>query len=190
MSLYATTSQTVGPYLHIGLTWLIREDLVGPGVTGEPITIQGRVLDGDGKPVNDALVEIWQANAHGKYAHPEDRQSKPLEPGFKGFGRSATDDNGAFRFRTVKPGRVPGPGGALQAPHIAVTVFSRGMLRHVYTRIYFSDEAKNDVDPILALVPAERRATVIAKRADRNGQAVYTFDIRLQGDVETVFFDI
>ena len=117
-------------------------------MTGEQIAIQGRVLDGDGKPVNDALVEIWQANAHGKYAHPEDKQGKPLEAGFKGFGRSATDENGAFRFKTIKPGRVPGPGGALQAPHIAVTVFMRGLLKHLVSRIYFPDEPANADDPV------------------------------------------
>jgi protocatechuate 3,4-dioxygenase, alpha subunit len=134
-------------------------------------------------------VEIWQADSAGRYAHPADRRALP-NASFKGFGRVATDKNGAYSFETIKPGAVPGPNGAAQAPHIGVTVFSRGMLRHLYTRIYFSDEAKNDADPILALVPPERRATLIAKRADRNGHAVYTFDIRLQGDGETVFFDI
>src|SRR5262245_66574293 len=117
MSLYATTSQTVGPYLHIGLTWLIRENLVGPGVTGEPVTIQGRVVDGDGKPVGDALVEIWQANAHGKYAQPDDKQAKPLEPGFKGWGRSATGDNGVLQFNTNRQGRGTSEGGKVHAPH-------------------------------------------------------------------------
>ena len=128
MSLQTTSSQTVGPYLHIGLTWLVTDNLVGPGVSGETVTIEGRITDGDGKPVNDALVEIWQANAHGKYAHPDDLQDKPLEPAFKGFGRVPTDDSGAFRFTTIKPGRVAAPGGGLQAPHINVTVFMRGML--------------------------------------------------------------
>jgi len=189
MSLHATTSQTVGPYLHIGLTWLIREDLLGPGVTGEQVTIQGRVLDGDGKPVNDALVEIWQANAHGKYAHPEDRQAKPLEPGFKGFGRSATDENGAFRFKTIKPGRVPGPGGALQAPHIAVTVFMRGQLKHLVSRIYFPDEPANADDPVLKLVPEERRSTLVARKLP-GGKGALEWNVILQGAEETVFFDV
>ena len=175
MSLYATTSQTVGPYLHIGLTWLIREDLVSPGVTGDPVTIQGRVLDGNGKPVNDALVEIWQANA--------------LEPGFKGFGRSATDDNGAFRFKTIKPGRVPGPGGALQAPHIAVTVFMRGQLKQLVSRIYFPDEPSNADDPVLRLVPAERRSTLVAKKLP-GGKGALEWNVNLQGAEETVFFDL
>src|SRR5215468_7881810 len=140
MSLYATTSQTVGPYLHIGMTWLIRENLVGPGVIGEPVTLQGRVVDGDGKPVGDALVEIWQANAHGKYAHPDDTQARPLEPGFNGFGRVFTDEEGRFRLTTIKPGPVPAPGGGMQAPHLNVTIFMRGLLKHLNTRMYFPGE--------------------------------------------------
>src|SRR5215468_11994798 len=189
MSLYATTSQTVGPYLHIGLTWLIRENLVGPGVIGEPVTLQGRVVDGDGKPVGDALVEIWQANAHGKYAHPDDKQAKPLEPDFKGWGRSATDDNGMFRFTTIKPGRVPGPDGKLQAPHIAVTVFMRGLLRRLVTRIYFPNEPANSEDFALNLVEASRRKTLIANPVAGHAGAL-EWNVQLQGTNETVFFDI
>jgi protocatechuate 3,4-dioxygenase, alpha subunit len=191
-----TPSQTVGPYFHYGLTprdydfsEVFHNSLVTPDASGERIRIEGRVFDADGTGINDSMVEIWQADSAGRYAHPADRRALP-NASFKGFGRVATDKNGAYSFETIKPGPVPGPNGAAQAPHIGVTVFSRGMLRHLYTRIYFSDEAKNDADPILALVPPERRATLIAKRADRNGQAVYTFDIRLQGDGETVFFDI
>jgi protocatechuate 3,4-dioxygenase, alpha subunit len=191
-----TPSQTVGPYFHYGLTprdydfsEVFHNSLVTPDASGERIRIEGRVFDADGTGINDSMVEIWQADSAGRYAHPADRRALP-NASFKGFGRVATDKNGAYSFETIKPGPVPGPNGAAQAPHIGVTVFSRGMLRHLYTRIYFSDEAKNDADPILTLVPAERRATLIAKRADRNGQAVYTFDIRLQGDGETVFFDI
>ena len=186
MSLYATPSQTVGPYLHIGLTWLITENLAPKGIPGERVRIQGRVLDGDGQPVNDALVEIWQANAAGKYAHPRDRQSKPLADGFRGFGRSATNRNGAFRFRTIKPGPVPGPGGKLQAPHIAVNVFMRGQLKQLVSRIYFPGETSNAQDPVLALVPADRRATLIA-RAVKPG--VQEWNVILQGKAETVFFD-
>ena len=188
MSLQATTSQTVGPYLHIGLTWLITENLVGPGVTGERVSIEGRVLDGEGKPVDDALVETWQANAHGKYAHPADRQAKPVEQGFRGFGRSATDAEGRFRFRTIKPGRVPGPGGKLQAPHIAVNVFMRGQLKQLVTRIYFPDDPANAADPVLALVPAERRATLIARKL-AGGTGALEWNVILQGAEETVFFD-
>lgn len=187
MSLQATASQTVGPYFSIGLTKLNNDNLAGPEVTGQRVTIQGRVLDGDGKPVNDAMIEIWQANAHGKYAHPEDTQDKPLEPGFKGFGRVPTDDNGAFRFTTIKPGRVPGPGGATQAPHLVVGVFMRGLLKRLVTRIYFPDEPGNADDPILKLVPAERRQTVIARKSATAG--VLEWNIIVQGKEETVFFD-
>jgi protocatechuate 3,4-dioxygenase alpha subunit len=188
MSLHATTSQTVGPYLHIGLTWLITENLAAPGVSGERVSIEGRVLDGDGRPVDDALVEIWQANAHGKYAHPEDQQAKPLEQGFRGFGRSATDAQGRFRFHTIKPGRVPGPQDRLQAPHIAVNVFMRGQLKQLVTRIYFPDEPANAEDPVLALVPAARRGTLIARRRVGNPGAL-EWNVILQGAEETVFFD-
>lgn len=191
-----TPSQTVGPYFHYGLTprdydfsEVFDNNLVTPDASGERIRIEGRVFDADGQGISDSMVEIWQADSAGRYAHPADRRALP-NASFKGFGRVATDKNGAYSFETIRPGTVPGPNGAAQAPHIAVIVFSRGMLRHLYTRIYFADEAKNDADPILAMVPPERRATLIARRADRNGHAVYTFDIRLQGDGETVFFDI
>jgi protocatechuate 3,4-dioxygenase alpha subunit len=189
MSLQMTTSQTVGPYLHIGLTWLIIDQLAGPGVSGEPVTIEGRVLDGDGKPVNDALLELWQANAIGRYASPEDTQDKPLEEGFRGFGRVATDDEGRYRFSTIKPGRVPGPGGKLQAPHIAVNLFMRGQLKQLVARIYFPGEAANAEDAVLALVPAERRDTLVAKPVSGR-KGVLQWDVVLQGGNETVFFDL
>lgn len=188
MNPHATTSQTAGPYLRIGLDWLITENLAGPDVTGERVTIQGRVTDGEGKPVNDAVVEIWQANAHGRYAHPDDDQNKPLEAGFRGFGRSGTDEHGAFRFHTIKPGRVPGPDGRLQAPHIVVSVFMRGLLKQLVTRIYFPDEPANADDPVLALVPAERRGTLVARKKDQAPGAL-EWNIVLQGEDETVFFD-
>jgi protocatechuate 3,4-dioxygenase alpha subunit len=187
MTRHATASQTVGPFLHIGLAWLTRDQLVPPDAAGERVTVTGRVLDGDGQPVPDALVEVWQANAHGKYAHPEDDQDKPLVPEFQGFGRVPTDERGAFRFTTVKPGRVPGPSGSLQAPHLLVVVFMRGLLRHLVTRLYFPDEPGNAEDPVLNLVPADRRATLIA-RAVANG--VLAWDIVLQGPDETIFFDL
>lgn len=175
MSLQATTSQTVGPYLHIGLTWLIIENLAPAGLKGERVSIEGRVVDGDGKPVNDAAVEIWQADADGKYG----------TKAFRGFGRSATDDKGVFRFQTIKPGRVPGPGGKLQAPHIGVNVFMRGQLKQLVTRIYFPDEPANAEDAVLALVPQERRGTLVARKAG----AKLEWNIILQGRDETVFFD-
>jgi len=189
MSLQATTSQTVGPYLHIGLTWLITEDLAPEGVAGERVSLEGRVIDGDGKPVNDALVEIWQANAAGKYAHPLDHQAKNLDKGFRGFGRSATDERGAFRFRTIKPGRVPGPDGKLQAPHLAVNIFMRGQLKQLVSRIYFPDEPANAEDAVLALVPSGRRDTLIAQMRSGTGDAL-EWNVVLQGKKETVFFDI
>jgi protocatechuate 3,4-dioxygenase, alpha subunit len=193
-----TPSQTVGPFFAYGLTpkdrgydWneAIGNDLVTPDASGERIRIEGRVLDGDGTPVVDAMLEIWQADAAGRYAHPADRRALP-NAAFKGFGRAGTDGDGRFGFATIKPGAVPGSDGTLQAPHIAVVVFSRGMLTHVFTRIYFADEAANAADPILGLVPADRRPTLIARREDHGGQPTYRFDIRLQGDGETVFFDI
>ena len=191
MSLRATTSQTIGPYLRIGLEWMVIEDLAPAGVAGERVHIEGRVLDADGKPVNDAAVELWQANSHGRYASPEDERDAPLERGFRGYGRSLTDDAGAFRFRTIKPGRVPGPDGKpgtegqLQAPHLLVTVFMRGLLKQLVTRMYFPDDPANADDPILALVPDDRRGTLIARR---RGDAL-EWNIVLQGKGETVFFD-
>ena len=189
MRLTATASQTVGPYFHIGLDWLAVADLAGPGVTGERVSIEGRVLDGDGLPVSDALIEIWQANAHGRYAHPEDKRDAPLEPGFTGFGRVATDDHGAFRLTTIKPDRVPGPGGRLQAPHLVVAVFMRGLLKRLVTRMYFPDEPGNADDPILNLVDAVRRATLIARKVGGREGAL-EWNVILQGAGETVFFDV
>ena len=189
MSLEATTSQTVGPYFSIGLTRLKKVDLAGPGVSGERITVEGRVLDGDRKPVPDAMIEIWQANSHGKYAHPEDDQKKPLEPGFQGFGRIPVDENGKFSFTTIKPGAVPGPNGNPQAPHIAVSVFMRGLLRRLVTRIYFPDEPANAGEFVLNLVEPERRATLIAKKSV-NQIGTLEWNVVLQGPDETIFFDI
>ena len=188
MSLPATTSQTVGPFFSIELARLEKDNLAGPGISGERVTIEGRVLDGDGAPVPDALIEIWQANSHGKYAHPEDTQNKPLEPGFHGYGRIPTDSNGVFRFTTIKPGAVPGPDGKPQAPHIAVSVFARGLMRRLVTRIYFPDEAANAGDYVLNLVAPERRGTLIAKKIEGQNGAL-AWNVILQGSEETVFFD-
>jgi protocatechuate 3,4-dioxygenase alpha subunit len=188
MTLPTTSSQTVGPFHDIGFSWLATSNLVAPGVEGDPITIEGRVLDGDGTPVTDAVVEIWQANKNGRYPHPEDTGTAPLEAAWKGFGRVATDNQGRFRFTTIKPGRAPAPGGGLQAPHINVTIFMRGMLRHLFTRIYFPDGDGNDEDPVLSAVAPARRATLVAKR-DSATPSAFTLDVRLQGENETVFFD-
>lgn len=186
MSLQATTSQTVGPYFAIGFTRLNKHDLAGQGVSGDPVTITGRVTDGDGVPVPDAVIELWQANSHGKYAHPEDKQQKPIEPGFHGYGRIPTDADGRFSFTTVKPGPVPGPEGKAQAPHIVVSVFARGLLRRLVTRIYFPDEPANAGDFVLNLVEPARRGTLIAKKAA--GTAL-EWNVILRGANETVFFD-
>jgi protocatechuate 3,4-dioxygenase alpha subunit len=184
----ATPSQTVGPFFSIGLDRLRTNSLAGPGASGERLTIEGKVLDGDGQPVPDAVIEIWQANTHGKYAHPEDAQEKPLEPGFSGYGRVPTDDNGRFRFTTIKPGSVPGPGGKAQAPHLVVSLFMRGLLKQLVTRIYFPGEAPNDSDFILSLVEPARRPTLIAKKV-QGQDGLLRWNVVLQGSEETVFFD-
>jgi protocatechuate 3,4-dioxygenase alpha subunit len=189
MSLQATTSQTAGPYFKIGLEWLNCDNLAPTGIAGERVTIQGRVLDADGIAVPDALVEVWQANSYGKYAHPEDPQDKPLEPGFKGYGRIPTDGNGTFRFQTIKPGPVPGPGGKEQAPHLVISVFMRGLLKRLVTRMYFPDDQRNAGDPVLALVEPQRRPTLIARKS-ADGSNLLQWNVILQGDQETVFFDI
>jgi protocatechuate 3,4-dioxygenase alpha subunit len=187
MKLLGTPSQTVGPFFTIGLSRLEKTVLAGLTVSGEKITIVGRVISGEGKPVPDAMLEIWQANSHGKYAHPEDDQSKPLEPGFQGFGRVGVDENGEFRFTTIKPGPVPGPGGKMQAPHIAMSVFARGLLLRLVTRIYFPDETANADDFVLNLVEPARRATLIARKTAVAG--ALEWNVILQGHDETVFFD-
>jgi protocatechuate 3,4-dioxygenase alpha subunit len=190
-----TPSATVGPFFLFGLipsTYggqdVITNNLVTPDASGERIRIEGRVLDGDGAPIPDAMVEIWQADAAGRYAHPADTRALP-NAAFRGFGRSATDEAGRYAFDTIKPGAVPGPNGNMQAPHVAVNLFSRGVLKQMVSRIYFSDEAANASDPVLNLIPSARRATLIARREERAGGAVYLLDFKLQGDGETVFFE-
>jgi protocatechuate 3,4-dioxygenase alpha subunit len=181
-------SQTVGPYLSIGL---LRELITGEVVArSDPraLVIRGQLLDGAGEPVPDGLVEIWQANAAGRYAHPADvREEIPLEDGFLGFGRSGTADEGRFEFVTVKPGRVPHPDGGLQAPHLVVGLFSRGLLKRLVTRMYFPDEEQaNAADPVLALLTGEERSTLVAVQED----GFLRFDIRLQGPGQTTFFAV
>jgi protocatechuate 3,4-dioxygenase alpha subunit len=190
-----TPSATVGPYFLYGLvpsyyggSDLATNNLVTPDVTGERIRIEGRVLDGDGAPIPDALIEIWQADGAGRYANPGDTRAPP-NAAFKGFGRASTNDEGRYLFETIKPGAVPGPNDAMQAPHIAVNFFARGVLKQMVTRIYFSDETANAADAILALVPQERRDTLIATRENGREHPTYRFDFRLQGEDETVFFD-
>jgi protocatechuate 3,4-dioxygenase alpha subunit len=192
-----TPSQTVGPYFKYGLTpngeyaWndAFTNNLLTPDVSGERIRVEGKVFDGDGALVPDCMLEIWQADAQGRFSDPQDRRALP-NTSFKGFGRTGTDAGGGYFFDTIKPGPVPDPDGKPQAPHLVLAVFARGMLLHLYTRIYFDGEAANAADPVLALVPADRRATLIAKRKAGAGNAVYTLDIHLQGDKETVFFEV
>jgi len=189
-----TPSQTVGPYLHLGLTQgaFGAPEIFGPavanaGLPGTHIRVEGRVLDGESVPLPDALIEIWQADDKGRYAHPAD--GRPLASNsFRGFGRCATDKDGSFHFATIKPGSVPGPNGAAQAPHINVGVLARGVLKRLFTRIYFAGDPANANDPILALVPADRRETLMAN-PDAKSPGLFRFDIRLQGANETVFFD-
>jgi len=192
MKLIPTATQTAGPFFYFGLARPEWADLTNGGkAQGEKITLEGLVTDGDGAPVPDAIVEIWQANAAGRYAHPEDKQDKPLDPNFRGFGRAFTDQQGLYRFTTVKPGAVPGRGNALQAPHIAVSLAARGLLHHLFTRVYFPGEALNKTDPVLGAIddPAAQKTLVAAAKDKTNGAAVFRFDIVLQGKNETVFLD-
>jgi protocatechuate 3,4-dioxygenase, alpha subunit len=215
-----TPSQTVGPFFHYALLREGQHVLAGAESQGQRIRVEGQVFDGDGTPVPDAMIEIWQANAHGRYHHPADQRALPLDPAFTGFGRCGTDDSGRYWFETVKPGPVPfdtfdssgergGEPQQQQAPHILVTVFGRGLLNHLVTRLYFEDDPATQTDPVLQRVPPERRATLIARRvapvAPQDGrrssaagaagaagavEAVYRLDIVLQGEGETVFFDV
>lgn len=198
-----TASQTAGPYVHIGLApkaagFDIFEKnftnvLAGPDTQGERIRIEGQVFDGSGTPVRDVLIEIWQANAAGKYNHPADRQEKPLDKDFRGWGRACSDfETGVYAFDTVKPGSVVGRNGRPMAPHVNLWIVARGINIGLNTRMYFSDETEaNAKDPVLNLIEWEvRRKTLIAQRSEQHGEVVYRFDIHLQGPEETVFFDI
>ena len=179
-----TGSQTVGPYFRIGMIRGGENTLVQDETIGERIYIKGQVLDGEGQPVDDACIEIWQADTQGYFNHPIDPNHKQADQNFRGFGRSETRGKG-FWFKTIKPGVISGA----QTPYINVRVFSRGMLIHAITRLYFSDESGNADDPVLKSVPAERRSTLIAQREDSGDAPTYRFDIHLQGDDETVFFN-
>jgi protocatechuate 3,4-dioxygenase alpha subunit len=199
MSPRQTPSQTIGPFFHYGLnpveanyphSQIAGHCLVSDKTLGEHIRVTGRVFDGKGAVIEDALLEIWQANAAGRYAHPGDaRSNRALDPHFHGFGRCGTGANeqSRFAFSTIKPGAAQ-PG---HAPFISVTVFMRGLLNHVYTRIYFDDEAAaNAEDPVFSGVDSERQMTLLAKRCETPAGIEYRFDIHMQGDQETVFFDL
>jgi protocatechuate 3,4-dioxygenase alpha subunit len=183
-----TPSQTIGPFLHIALPWVDGEWVVPKGTPGAK-RISGRLFDGAGAVIPDGLIETWQADAAGRFAHPDDPRgtTQPSPEGFRGFGRSATDADGRWSVFTVVPGPLPTPDGATEAPHLDVSVFARGLLDRVVTRIYFPDEAANGTDPVLSGVDATRRATLVATRGSDDGLC---FDIHLQGDDETVFFDV
>lgn len=200
-----TASQTAGPYVHIGLIPAqagfdifqnnFHNQLAGADSQGERIRIEGYVIDGTGAPIRDALLEIWQANAAGRYNHPEDKASPdaPLDPNFRGWGRTGTDFRTAlYHFDTIKPGPVPMRDGRIMAPHVNVWIAARGINIGLQTRMYFADEsAANAADPLLRLIEQDsRRQTLIAPREGRDGTIVYRFDIRLQGDRETVFLDV
>lgn len=196
-----TPSQTAGPYVHIGLAPgaagfdIYREelgwDIAGPNARGERIRVEGLVIDGTGSPVKDVMLEAWQANSEGHYAHPEGGGN--VEEGFRGWGRVITNfATGEWAFETIKPGTVPGRSGSVMAPHINLWIVARGINVGLNTRLYFEDEAEaNASDPVINVIEWERRRkTLIAKRSERDGKIVYRFDIRLQGEDETVFFDI
>lgn len=198
-----TPSQTGGPYVHIGLLpkqanievfeHNFHNNLVQEQTQGERIRLEGQVFDGLGLPLRDVLVEIWQADANGIYPSQADIQGKTVDPHFQGWGRAGADfETGVWHFDTIKPGAVPGRKGTTQAPHIALIIFARGINIGLNTRIYFEDEAEaNAQDPVLKGIEwAPRRQTLVAKREERDGQIVYRFDIRVQGENETVFFDI
>jgi protocatechuate 3,4-dioxygenase, alpha subunit len=185
-----TPWSTVGPYFSV----CVDEDLcvpkiAAPGVKGERVKLIFKVFDRAGACVADTLIEIWQANADGKYNHPADRQAKSIEEAFRGFGRQVTGLDGACEFETIKPGRVPGPHGALQAPHLEVGVFTRGVLKRLATRIYFAGDAANNECPVLALVPKTRRTTLIAQPV-ANEPGTWRYEIHLSGPKETAFFDV
>lgn len=183
--LQQTPSQTVGPFFSYGLFHGGENVLVNDRTRGERISLTGQVLDGDGEPVTDAMIEIWQPDANGYFRHPKDPNHTRADPHFKGFGRSESVDNGTYRFDTLKPGPI---GNA--APYINVRIFARGLLIHAVTRVYFADEDTNDTDPVLKTVDSTRRKTLLAQRAQVNGATVYRRDIILQGDEETVFFNV
>lgn len=196
-------SQTAGPYVHIGLApgaagfeifeTELGTDIAGPNAAGERITVEGTVLDGTGAPLKDVLIEVWQANAAGIYAHPADKRSGEVEDGFRGWGRIISDfSTGLFSFETVKPGVVAGRNGRPMAPHLNLWIVARGINIGLNTRMYLGDETEaNAKDPVLNLIEQEiRRPTLLAAREERDGGVVYRFDIRLQGENETVFLDV
>ena len=185
-----TPSQTVGPFFHLGCTESYSVScLAAAEAKGERVQLICRVFDGEGAAVPDAMIEIWQADAEGRYNHPADPRNSAADRNCSGYGRLATDKDGRCMFETIKPGRVPMDDGASQAPHLTVSVFARGVLKRLATRIYFDGDAANEECPILALVPEPRRSTLMAK-ADSSAPGAWHIDIHLSGPKETVFFDV
>jgi protocatechuate 3,4-dioxygenase, alpha subunit len=190
IELIPTPWQTVGPYFAISLAGgRSPGHIAGPRAEGERVKLMCSVFDGEGQGVDEGLIEIWQANADGKYNHPDDTREKRVDRDFLGFGRQATDVNGVCVFETIRPGRVPGPSGAMQAPHLAVSILARGILRRLPTRIYFAGDPANEEDPVLTMVPKERRETLMAHPVAGQPSA-WRFDVHLSGENETVFFDV
>ncbi len=189
MTVELTPVQTVGPYFSLGLMDEGDNVLVRPDTEGRHIRLEGHIFDGDGDPLFNVLVEIWQANAHGRYNHPLDQRPLPLDPDFIGFGRASTDARGHYWFKTIKPGPVPYEGEVMQAPHIVVIVHASGVSHPLITRVYFANEAANRTDPILQRVPANRRHTLIAAQRERDGETVYRFDIVLRGEAEELVLE-
>jgi protocatechuate 3,4-dioxygenase alpha subunit len=191
MTIKQTGSQTVGPFFAFGLFRDGNEHiLVNDQTRGQHILLTGMVFDGDQQPILDSMIEIWQADAQGIFNHPEDPRREKADPAFRGFGRSQSIDGGKFTFKTIKPGPVPYEGEMMQAPHVNVRIVARGMLIHAVTRLYFSDEPANEKDPVLnAIANPARRQTLIATLQDSNDLPTYCFNIHLQGDNETVFFN-
>jgi protocatechuate 3,4-dioxygenase alpha subunit len=190
MKLVPTASQTAGPFLHLGLADKRSVGrIAGEALEGERVRITLCLRDGDGVPVSDAVIEVWQADAQGRYRHPDDVRPTDCDPTWRGFGRLALDQQGRCVFESIKPGSVSGRGGTLQAPHLNVSIFARGLLKQLVTRIYFAGDKANVEDPILALVPEPRRETLMAQR-DKSHPGEWRLEIRLCGDNETVFFDV
>jgi protocatechuate 3,4-dioxygenase, alpha subunit len=191
MDLTPTPSQTVGPFFHFSLTsdkQSVRR-VAGPQAEGERVWLSCRVFDGEGNPVNDAMIEIWQADHEGRYHSTGENEGQAARSDFFGFGRMPTGKDGACEFETIKPGRALGPGNVRQAPHFVVAVFARGLLKQLFTRIYFAGDDANQADPVLALVPEERRDTLMA-HPDSGRPGHWLFNVHLQGEQETVFFDV
>jgi len=187
MSSGLTPSQTIGPFYWGTLVNSCRADLAPPGVAGERIELVLSLHDAEGALVSDGLIEIWQANSHGRYNHPDDRRNLPLDPGFEGFGRASTDAKGEARFATVRPGRVPWPDGGMQAAHVNLSIFARGVLNRLATRLYFDGDPALGEDPVLKRVDSKRRASLIARR---DPAGAWRLPVHLGGARETVFFDL